>query len=204
MSFKTKLFPLRQRVSFILKKVPNSVDKTVIVQKGVHISPSVTINRHSYINGPNTRILSGSFGSFCSISWGVTIGPPEHPISSISSHPFWYNHQFGFLGNGEWQQPKEAPIIGHDVWIGCNTVVLRGSKIGNGAVIGANSVVTGDIPPYSIAVGSPARIVKFRFDQSTIDKLEELEWWNWNKQKINEMSKYFNSPDLFLKNITKD
>ena len=77
-------------------------------------------------------------------------------------------------------------VIGSDVWIGCNAMILGGVHIGNGAIIGACSVVAKDVPPYAIVVGNPARIVKYRFDAETIAALQRIKWWNWSEGQIME------------------
>ena len=83
--------------------------------------------------------------------------------------------------------------MGNDVWIGAHSVILSGVKIGNGAIIGANSVVSKDIPDYAIAVGSPAKVVGLRFQQSTIDLLLSTKWWDWPLEKIIINKELFNS-----------
>ena len=75
-------------------------------------------------------------------------------------------------------------IIGHDVWIGHGVKILGGVKIGNGAVIGTGAIVAKNIPPYAIAVGNPARVIKYRFDEETIKKLLAVKWWNWDLKKL--------------------
>nr|WP_246566018.1 CatB-related O-acetyltransferase [Tissierella simiarum] len=79
---------------------------------------------------------------------------------------------------------KDLCIIGNDVWIGSNAVILRGVKVGNGAVIGAGAIVTKDVEPYSIVVGNPARVIKKRFSEQIIESLEKIQWWNWSKEII--------------------
>ena len=75
-------------------------------------------------------------------------------------------------------------IIGNDVWIGAHATIMGGVKIGNGAVIGAGAVVAKDVPPYAIVLGNPARVIKYRFDEATIEWLQKLRWWNWTPEKI--------------------
>lgn len=81
---------------------------------------------------------------------------------------------------------KGDTIVGNDVWFGQNVTVMPGVHIGDGAIIGANSVVASDIPPYAVAVGNPARVVKKRFDDETISKLLDLKWWDWDIEKISD------------------
>lgn len=93
--------------------------------------------------------------------------------------------------------PRQV-IIGNDVWIGRSVTIMGGVKIGNGAVIGANAVVAKDIPPYAIAVGNPARVVKYRFDEETIKKLLAVKWWNWDLGKIADNFPLMNDVEKFL------
>lgn len=82
-------------------------------------------------------------------------------------------------------------MIGNDVFIGANVTVLDGAKIADGAVIGAGAVVVNDIPPYAIAVGVPAKVIKYRFDESTIKALLEKQWWNGTEEELKEVERYF-------------
>lgn len=79
---------------------------------------------------------------------------------------------------------KNQIIIGNDVWLGCDVKIMGGVRIGNGAVIGAGAVVAKDIPPYAVAVGNPVRVIKYRFSDEIIDKLQKIKWWNWEYNKI--------------------
>lgn len=89
-------------------------------------------------------------------------------------------------------------IIGNDVWIGADVIIMGGVHIGNGAVIGAGAVVAKDIPPYAIVVGNPARVIKYRFDDDTIRKLQEMKWWFWPENKIKNSIKYMGDIDKFI------
>ena len=89
-------------------------------------------------------------------------------------------------------------IIGHDVWIGYGTFFVGAVNVGNGAIIGANSVIAKDVPPYSIVVGNPARVIKYRFDEATIKKLLAVKWWNWSFEKILANCKYMKDAEKFL------
>ena len=128
-------------------------------------------------------------GKFCQIASGTKfiMGAANHRISSATTYPF---NVFG----GAWSEStpphmeqlphKGDTIIGNDVWIGQNVTVMPGVHIGDGAVIAANSVVTGDIPAYHIAGGNPCRIIRKRFDDALISYLEKIKWWDWDEEKI--------------------
>jgi serine acetyltransferase len=87
-------------------------------------------------------------------------------------------------------------IIGNDVWIGMDATILSGVTVGNGAVIAAGSIVNKNIPAYAIVAGNPAKVVKYRFDQETIDKLQEMQWWDWNPDKIGEATQLLQDSNL--------
>jgi len=98
---------------------------------------------------------------------------------------------------------KGQIIIGSDVWIGRNVTILSGVKINDGAIIGTEAVVAKDIPAYAIAVGNPAKIIRYRYSPEIIQKLLKIKWWNWPKEKIVANLEYFNNIDLFLKKFSK-
>lgn len=123
-------------------------------------------------------------GAFCSISNEVTIFlGGEHHIDWVTTYPFpalWpsASHIKGHpLSKGD-------VVIGNDVWIGYKATILSGVTIGDGAVVGAHSLVTKDVPPYTIVAGNPAKIVRKRFDDATIERLLKIAWWNWDDQTI--------------------
>ncbi len=156
------------------------------------------IGDYSY-TGSSDVIMHTEIGRFSSISWGVTIGPGNHDYKRITSHDFLYNDYYG-LREAEAPLPydrfSEKCKIGNDVWIGTNSTVLRGVEIGNGAVVGANSVVTKDVPPYAIVVGSPAKIIKYRFSEKIVSDLEDLQWWNFSYDIIKKYVHLFNEKDI--------
>ncbi len=135
-----------------------------------------TIGMCSY-TGSNTKIYSCKIGNYVSISWNVTIGPPEHKIDYFTTHTFPYDSVWRIVKDESYNQFSRPCEIGHDVWIGANAVILRGVKIGTGAIIGAGAVVTRDIPEYAIAVGVPARVIRFRFPEEVRQELLRSKWW---------------------------
>ena len=105
---------------------------------------------------------------------------------------------FDYPPNLRARENRHQLIIGHDVWIGYGVLFVGGVNVGNGAIIGAGAVVAKDIPPYAIAVGNPARVVKYRFDEETIKKLLAVKWWNWSFEKILANCKYMKDTEKFL------
>lgn len=134
----------------------------------------VQLGDYSYF-AMNAHAANVSIGKFCSIGPNFCCGLGIHPIDGISTSPYFYR--------GKVEEHKHT-TIGNDVFIGANVTVLDGVTIGDGAVIGAGAVVTKDIPPYAIAVGVPAKVKKYRFDEETIQKLLEKEWWNGTLEEI--------------------
>ncbi len=129
-------------------------------------------------------------GRFCSIAENVSIFlGGNHRMDWLSTYPFnkikHFRKDAGHIKGHP--QTKGDVIIGHDVWIGWGAVIMSGVKIGNGAVVGAYAVVTKDIQPYEVVAGNPAKHIKFRFDENTIDILMKNEWWNLNENQIKEL-----------------
>ena len=128
-------------------------------------------------------------GAFCAIATGVRffLGGANHPLDAISGYPFdvfggaWAEgfdeRSLGALDRGDTR-------VGHDVWLGNGAIVLPGRTIGNGAVIGAGAVIAHDVPSYAIAVGNPARVVRRRFDDDTVARLNAIAWWDWPIETI--------------------
>ena len=134
--------------------------------------------------GLYSYIADTKIGRYCSLGSRLSIGAFNHPTNWLSVHEFSYRDTSSIwgeslLGGGE-NQLKDLLIatnIGNDVWIGDNAVVLRGINIGSGAIVGAQSVVVQDIPPYAVVVGNPARVVHYRFEPEVIEELLNLKWW---------------------------
>lgn len=139
---------------------------------------------------PGLRIGNSKtyIGSFCSIGNDVVIGHGEHPQSFLSSSPYLYLDYLRWKSedtpvHNEYLIPDPI-VIGNDVWIGDGAFIKNGVRIGDGAIIGAHSFVTKDIPPYAVAVGAPAHILRYRFSESIIERLLATRWWELDDDLI--------------------
>lgn len=139
-----------------------------------------TIGKYSYI-GFNSDFNNVQIGNYCSISSDVKIGLGKHPVNHFSSSPVFYsnNNPFGIKNAYiNFDENPKCTFIGHDVWIGANALILDGINIGTGAIIAAGSVVTKNVAPYEVVGGVPARLIRKRFDETTIDFLLNTQWWD--------------------------
>jgi acetyltransferase-like isoleucine patch superfamily enzyme len=144
-----------------------------------------------------------SIGAFCSIGANVSITSLNHPTSCITTSPILYKKNFfGFHGKEQKNlintEKNKKVLIGNDVWIGENVTILPSVKIGNGAIIGAGSIVTKDVPDYAVVVGNPAHILKSRFTEEQIRILNKIQWWNWPEEKISKNIELLSNPTLFF------
>ncbi len=124
-----------------------------------------------------------SFGRYCSIAEGVRIFNRNHPLEFKSMHGFFFNPVLGYVNE---DRIEYIPLeIGHDVWIGAGATIMPNvNKIATGAVVAAGAVVNKNLPPYSVAVGNPARVVRFRFSPETIERLLESKWWEKSMDEL--------------------
>lgn len=142
------------------------------------------IGDYGYAMGDN-QIAHARIGKFCNIATGVRINPSNHPWWRATLHHFTYrsaSYGFGLPDDAaifDWRR-EDAVSIGPDVWIGHNAIVMPGVSVGAGAAIGSAAVVTSDVPPYAIAAGVPARVVRMRCDADTIERLLRIAWWDWS------------------------
>jgi phosphonate metabolism protein (transferase hexapeptide repeat family) len=156
---------------------------------GSQVSNS-TIGDYSYAV-ENTQIAYATIGKFANIASHVRIYASKHPMELASLHHFTYRSSWYFdeaEDNRDFFDWRAShPItIGHDTWIGHGAVIMPGVTIGNGAIIGSNAVVTRDVPPYAVAVGVAAKVVKMRFDERIAERMERLAWWDWPHERLHE------------------
>lgn len=196
------------------KTFPNPNIPSLCYIKNVIKNPNIIVGDFTYYDDPDgadrfeervthhydfigDRLI---IGKFCAIAKGIEfiMNGANHKMNCATTYPFY------IMGSG-WENnvppTDELPIkgdtvVGNDVWIGQNVTVLPGVHIGDGAIIGANSVVASDIPPYTVAVGNPCRVVKQRFDDETTEQLLKIRWWDWDIEKITESIPALYSGDL--------
>ncbi len=162
--------------------------------------------------GSNCKFYYTKVGKYCSIGSNVNIFAAKHPLNYVSSHPLFYSTNNDFADKyvekttfDEFDRVDEDynVVIGNDVWIGSNVSIKGGVTIGNGAVVGMGAVVVKDVPPYAIVGGVPAKVLKYRFNPSTIEKLEKTEWYNLEKEQIKSLAKYFNDVGTFIDKVNE-
>lgn len=184
---------------------PRTGDKETIYLKHVITNPNITVGDftmyNDFVNDPtlfeNNNVLYHypinhdklQIGKFCSIACGAKFlfNSANHTLSSLSTYPFPLFFEEWELEKKDitnaWDNKGDI-VIGNDVWIGYEAVILAGVTIGDGAIIGTRAVVTKDVPPYTIVGGVPAKSIKKRFSEETISALLEIQWWNWSEERI--------------------
>lgn len=181
------------------------------IEPYAHLLGGAIIPRHvgsfSYTYSPLDNFTS--IGRYCSISWRVTIMGSAHPTDWATMHPFSHNPQplrgiRTYLAEVDalpfqlatFDQGPLDITIGNDVWIGAEVMIKRGVTIGDGAVIGTRSLVTKDVPPYAVVVGSPARVIRYRFSEELIANLQASQWWRYGPDVLQALD--VRDPAAFL------
>ena len=178
-------------------------------------NPNILVGRFSYYSGyyhghsfddcaryllPDEGVDRLVIGSFCSIGSGaafIMAGNQGHRNDWVSTFPFyWMSDVPAFAGAENGYRPAGDTVIGNDVWIGSEAIVMPGVRIGDGAVIGTRAVVTRDVAPYAIVGGNPAREIRKRFDDARIALLLELQWWAWTEDQLHQAMQLLTSGDI--------
>ena len=174
----------------------STISKKARVYGHVQVNNS-TMGDYSYV-GRDSRLIHADIGKFCSIAGEVKVGMGTHTLDTISTSSIFTEKNNGTKHswvNMSVVNPFKRVRVGNDVWIGNRAMIMGGVTIGNGAVIGAGAVVTKDVPPYAIAVGVPARIIRYRFSDDQIEKLERNPWWNMTDEQLKARIALFQSSD---------
>ena len=193
---------------------PNNVHPIAGYDKQIYVKP--TIKNPNIIVGNFTYIADSEFeshvtnyypwsrdkliiGKFCQIAAGVefVMNDANHQMNAVTTFPFYTLEGWEMNTPDPSEMPfKGDTVIGNDVWIGQNAVILPGVHIGDGAIIGANSIVGSDVDPYTIVVGNPAKPIRKRFDEELIELMQRFKWWNKSIDEIDELIPLLTCSDL--------
>jgi phosphonate metabolism protein (transferase hexapeptide repeat family) len=171
------------------------------VGEQVHMA-NCLLDDYAYIQ-PYCDLMSADIGKFANIASMVRINPGFHPMDYPTLHHFTYRPTMYGMADlddaafFEWRS-RQRVIIGHDTWIGHGAVIMPGVRIGNGAVVGSNSVVTKDVPAYAIVGGVAAKLIRQRFPKAISDALEATAWWDWDHDTLTERMPEFKDLRGFL------
>lgn len=190
----------KSRLSAITR---STIAPSAKVESGSHVVSS-TMDRHSFC-GYDCEIYCCDIGAFCSIANGVSIGGGRHPMEWVGMSPVFYEGRDSVKAkfSSHARLPTKRTTVLNDVWIGRSALIAQGVRIGNGAVVGMGSVVTKDVPDYAIVAGSPARIVRMRFDEKLIQALLRIRWWDFPDEKLRRYATFFTDPQRFIAEVSK-
>lgn len=177
-----------------------ALGRNSVLFRGVVLTSS-TIGAYSYVQAGST-VNNAEIGPFCSIAGEVIVGLGEHPTFMVSTNPIFYDNEQPlpkfFTRERVFAASLPRTVIGADVWIGQRAMVKAGVNIGVGAVIGASSIVTKDVPPYTIAAGNPCRPIRLRFPERVCQELLASQWWTFSDQILANLAYAFSDPAKFL------
>ncbi|MGO4437948.1 xenobiotic acyltransferase family protein [Rhizobium sp. RAF56] len=174
-------------------KSPELIEHPVSIAPSSEIHGGCKIGSFLFLNFRSVIYPNVTIGRFCSIARNCEVGVARHPTQYLSTHSFQYNSVLfpDFPGYSEkkyctWRAHPET-TIGSDVWLGAQVIVVAGAKIGHGAVVAANAVVTKDVPPYAVVGGTPAKLIRYRFSEDVIEGLLETKWWDLPYSEIKSL-----------------
>jgi len=179
--------------------VDTKLGNRVLIGGGV-MCTHVEIGNDTFITGSergstSTYLRRTKIGSYCSIGHNVEVLDTNHHMDFVTTYPFYSTITSDYF-NAVDDHIHRSTIIMNDVWIGANVIILGGITIGNGAVVGAGSIVTKDVPDYAVVAGNPAKIIRMRFDAESISSLLKIRWWDWSEEKIKENHSLLMSGDV--------
>lgn len=176
----------------------SSIHQTSKVESGTLFVNSF-MDKYSFC-GYDCQIVNCRIGKYCSIADDVKIGGARHPIEWVGMSPVFYSgrdsvkKKFSIFDRDD----DKHTTLGNDVWIGANVIIIQGVSVGNGAVIGAGSIVTHNVGDYEIVAGNPAKVIRKRFSDNIIDELLKIKWWDLPEEKLEKLSTYIKDPRKFI------
>jgi virginiamycin A acetyltransferase len=177
--------------------------RNVTLPRGSVVGAPLAIGDFTRINGPLIVRGRGSveIGRYCAFGWDIRIISSNHVVTRPNLQEMLQRR----LGIPIDRHPEDADIhIGHNVWVGDSSIFLPGAAVGEGCIIGAGSIVTSQIPPFTIAVGSPAKPIRRRFSDRVCQQLVEIAWWNWDEERILRNREFFQTDLAGMKSIPQD
>lgn len=201
------------KISYYFAKLMEKIQIAAIKDSVIHQKARVCsgcnilsckIGRYSYI-GKYSTAAHCEIGSFCSISDHCSIGGASHPLGWATTSPVMSAGKNCLKTNlsDRSYNAYSNTVIDHDVWIGAGCHIKAGVHLSTGCVIGMGSVVTKDVGPYEIWAGNPAKLIRKRFDDKTVEGLLKSEWWNMSEEELRELAPYFDRPDLLIEKVVK-
>lgn len=200
---------------------PVEIDKSICLLKNIIKNPNIEIGDYTFyhdtvnpLDFEKNNVLYQYYynqdklkiGKFCSIAMGAKFifNGANHTLKSFSTYPFPLfsdEHNYNPDIVEAWDNKGDI-VIGNDVWLGYDSIIMAGVKIGDGAIIGTRALVTKDVEPYTIVGGIPAKPIRKRFNDETIELLQKIEWWNWDIEKIKQNLDIIKNGDInMLENI---
>lgn len=155
------------------------IGKDIVIGKGTQVDSTTSINSYVYI-GRNCSVTRTKIGRYASIGNNVSIGPGEHDLGRISTSSLFYDDPYNELTKGDCS-------IECDAWIGVDAIIMRGVRVGVGAAVAANAVVTKDVPDFAVVAGIPAKVLKYRFDEDKRNEILASQWWLKEKSEAKKI-----------------
>lgn len=200
-----KMVPSKLMNKIILYLERENIGESKLVRDFYREKYKVDVDMYSYGGCFSPTFNNGgkvSIGKYCSIAENVRYFAANHPIEKVTTSAYFYNSNFSKLPVKDVE--RGTLKIGNDVWIGYGVIITNKCKnIGDGAVIGAGSIVTKDIPDYAIVAGNPARVIRYRFAEKNIELIKSTAWWNYTPQELIKVYDVMDNLEKFTDEIQK-